>query len=67
MEVFKRFYLVGNDEAPRLELFSADELKEATRKLPTGKVPEPDDLLNEVVKIVSEVNPNVFLDAFNAC
>ncbi|KAL4088732.1 hypothetical protein QTP88_023816 [Uroleucon formosanum] len=48
-------------------LFTADELRQAVRKLPSGKAPGPDNIPNEIIKLAAERSPEMFLETFNAC
>jgi len=47
--------------------FTADELRSAARKLPSGKAPGPDLIPNEVIALAVKRNPGIFLATFNAC
>lgn len=47
--------------------FNMDELKQAVAKLPSGKAPGPDQVPNELIKLVVFERPELFLVAFNAC
>ncbi|KAL4083832.1 hypothetical protein QTP88_029148 [Uroleucon formosanum] len=48
-------------------LFTADELWQAVRKLPSGKAPGPDNIPNEIINLAAERSPEMFLETFNAC
>ena len=49
------------------DLFTMDELREEVRSLKSNKAPGPDNIPNEVLKIVVDTCPDVLLNVFNAC
>jgi len=47
--------------------FTREELKLAAGKLPSGKAPGPDLVLNKRIKMAAIRHPEFFLSAYNAC
>lgn len=47
--------------------FTPEELREAAKRIRTGKAPGPDGLSGEMVKALIEIAPNDCLMAFNSC
>lgn len=45
--------------------FTEAELEAATRKLPTGKAPGPDGIVNEILSTVARCNPDVLIELYN--
>lgn len=55
------------DAEDSLPLFSEPELARVIKRLPSGKAPGPDNIPNELIKIVAKRCPNLFLGTYNAC
>lgn len=49
------------------ELFEIGELLEAGTQLQSGKSPGPDNIPNEIIRVVMEVWPELLLETFNSC
>ena len=51
----------------QVEPFTILEMQEAGKKLHSGKAPGPDNIPNEIIRLVIQVWPDVLLETFNAC
>ncbi|KYB24913.1 hypothetical protein TcasGA2_TC034914, partial [Tribolium castaneum] len=47
--------------------FTHDELRDAARRLKSGKAPGPDGVPGEIIKIMVEERPDTLLEIFNRC
>ena len=47
--------------------FREEELVSAVRSLRNQRAPGPDGIPSEILKLVTEINPSLLLDMFNAC
>ena len=56
-----------NYDFPEDKLFTLEELQSEAKQLKNNKVVGPDDISNEVLKVVVEMCPNILFDVFNAC
>lgn len=56
----------GNTDAADVPLFTEDELKKAIGALKNKKAPGPDGVPSEVLKIITEVCPELLLRMYNA-
>lgn len=52
---------------PSIPLFSFDELHQALRKIPNNRAPGPDNIPNEIIKLMAGKFPDPFLTVFNSC
>jgi len=56
-----------SDTAPRVPLFTIEEVTTAVSKLPSGKAPGPDLIPNEIIKLTFKKFPQTFVGCYNAC
>jgi len=54
-------------QVPESCLFLHEELAETGRSLPRGKAPGPDDVPDEVLRVIVQVRPDLLLPTFNEC
>lgn len=57
----------GEGQLQSPQPFSEDKLAQFHRRLPTGKAPGPDSILNEIIKLAYEVDGVSLLATFNRC
>ncbi|XP_043275310.1 uncharacterized protein [Venturia canescens] len=62
-----RTNVTDDADVPASPVFIAEELTRATKAMKTGKVPGPDGVPAENLRVVARLRPEILLDLYNTC